>query len=127
MVLSRDVYALCGCWACTLTASTLVTACAPLAVKHIGASVALAPFTIGAFLFGAAGVSLISSRLFVALGRAGGFAVGCGLGFAGGALGVAGLESASPWAIFARRPRVPPFSAFYYVFPRLPFLRWRAS
>ena len=61
-----SVYVLCGCWACTLTASTLITASAPLAARHVGASRALAPFTIGAFLFGAA---LVSTMRMICLGR----------------------------------------------------------
>ena len=96
-----SVYVLCGCWACTLTASTLITASAPLAARHVGASRALAPFTIGAFLFGAALVSLVSSRLFLAVGRGGGFAAGCVLGMVGGAVGVVSLEAQAPGGVFA--------------------------
>ena len=98
--MKRDVYVLCGCWACTLTASTLITASAPLAARHIGASRALAPFTIGAFLFGAAVISVVSSRLFVAVGRGWGFAVGCFLGMAGGLCGVVALETRAPFLVF---------------------------
>lgn len=99
--MKKSVYVLCGCWACTLTASTLITASAPLAARHVGASRALAPFTIGAFLFGAALVSLVSSRLFLAVGRGGGFAAGCVLGMVGGAVGVVSLEAQAPGGVFA--------------------------
>ena len=42
------------CWACSLTSSTLLTAVGPLAAASTGASDAIAPFAVAAFLLGAA-------------------------------------------------------------------------
>ena len=76
----------------TLTASTLITSAGPLAAKSAGAGNALAPFTVGAFLFGAALVSGPSDRMFEAWGRRGGFILGCGIGAVGGIVGALALQ-----------------------------------
>ena len=90
--MERDQILLASSWAMTLTASTLITSAGPLAAKSAGAGNALAPFTVGAFLFGAALVSGPSDRMFERWGRRGGFYFGCGVGSAGGLLGAGALE-----------------------------------
>ena len=47
------------CWAATLTCSCLLVSISPLVAQILGASEALAPFTCGAFLLGAALASCV--------------------------------------------------------------------
>lgn len=93
-----SVLTLSGCWALLLTASTLITAAAPLSALSVGTSKALSPFTVGSFLFGAAIISAPSHRLFEAVGRAWGFATGCVFGILGGGIGVCAMET-QQWAL----------------------------
>lgn len=76
------------CWACTLSASCLLVSIGPLAAFSLGAPEALAPFTCGVFLLGAALVSVPSASLFGACGRRGGFLCGSACGVAGGVMGL---------------------------------------
>ncbi|KAJ1445684.1 major facilitator superfamily domain-containing protein [Pelagophyceae sp. CCMP2097] len=102
--MQRDVVKLSLCWACTLTASTLLTACGPLAARSVGASTSLAPFAIGMFLLGAAVISLPSARMFRVCGRAGGFMIGCALGLVGALIGIFATEvaeNATAWIFVA--------------------------
>ena len=80
------------CWACTLSASTLLTSVGPFAAEEAGASTALAPLAIACFLFGSALTSIPSAWVFKKCGRRGGFLVGCALMVVSGATGAVGLE-----------------------------------
>ena len=94
------MYAL--CWGLTLTCSCLLVSIAPLAAVARGAPAGLAPFTCGAFLLGAAFVSLPSASLFQRLGRRRTFAIGAAAGMGGGALGLAAFKWELPAsALFA--------------------------
>ena len=75
------------CWACALSASTMLVAVAPLAARDLGVSEKIAPFTCGTFLLGAALCSAPSAPIFNALGRRGGFLCGALAGILGGTLG----------------------------------------
>ena len=88
------------CWAATLTCSCLLVSISPLVAQILGASEALAPFTCGAFLLGAALASLPSTFLFSAFGRRGGFLFGALCGIAGGALGLIALRFSLPAVAF---------------------------
>ena len=80
------------CWACTLSASTLLTSIGPFAAEAAGASTALAPLAIACFLFGAAFASIPSAWIFKRCGRRSGFLIGCAFMVAAGATGAVGLE-----------------------------------
>merc|ERR1711965_535026 len=89
------------CWACTLSASCLLVSISPLAAMSLGSDSAMAPFTCGAFLLGAAIVSAPSAPLFGALSRRGAFFVGASAGILGGVLGlIAMLFALDPWVLF---------------------------
>jgi MFS family permease len=83
-----DLFLLAACWACTLSASTLLTEVGPLAAQEFGASDAISPFAVGSFLMGAALSSVPSAALFDCAGRRGGFLLGCMLTVVASALGV---------------------------------------
>lgn len=80
------------CWACTLSASTLLTSVGPFAAQQAGASTALAPLAIACFLFGSALTSIPSAWVFKRCGRRGGFLLGCALMVVSGATGAIGLQ-----------------------------------
>ena len=89
------------CWACTLSASTLLTAVGPLCAQHLGASTSTAPFAVGAFLMGAALISVPSAALFRRCGRRSGFLVGCVLAVASAGLGAAAVLLQEVALVFA--------------------------
>mgnify|MGYP003385697666 FL=1 len=95
-----DILYLAMCWALTLTTSTLLTTIGPLSAKHVGASNTAAPFTIGAFLFGAAFSSVPSGPLFRKYGRMKGFSVGCLCQVIGGIIGGGGMVFESIILVF---------------------------
>lgn len=72
-----NIFLLAMAWALTLTTSTLLTTLGPLSAVHLDASNALAAFTIGAFLIGAAVSSVPSGWLFRKYGRLMVFLLGC--------------------------------------------------
>jgi MFS family permease len=72
-----DLFYLALCWAWTLTTSTLLTTVGPYSATSLGASDAIAPFTIGVFLVGAAVSSVPSGLIFRKYGRKRGFEIGC--------------------------------------------------
>eukprot|EP01039_Chlorochromonas_danica_P002280 gene2280-2495_t len=78
-------------WALTLSTSTLLTTVGPLSAKDLGQPNAMASFTIGIFLVGAAFSSVPSGWLFRTYGRFWGFTLGCLFQFIGSALGVLAL------------------------------------
>lgn len=88
----RDILLLALCWAITLTTSTLLTTVGPLSAQSLGASDALAAFSIGVFLFGAAMSSYPSGWMFRKLGRFYGFSVGNLYQVIGGTFGCIGLQ-----------------------------------
>ena len=96
-----DVFLLALCWACTLSSSTLLTMVGPLAARNLGASTALSPFAIGAFLIGAALISCPSAALFDRFGRRGVFLMGCTLNLVAGAFGIAATYTGETALVFA--------------------------
>lgn len=83
------------CWATTLTASTQLTMVGPMAVGAVGGSKGMCTASVGAFLLGAALVSLPSGALFIRFGRKPVFLLGCGCQIAAGLIGLAAIAGQS--------------------------------
>ena len=87
----RDVLFLALCWACTLSSTTLLITVGPLCARNQGASDAAAPFAVGAFLVGAAVISVPSADLFARYGRRNVFLLGCVFNLVASGLGIAAV------------------------------------
>eukprot|EP00965_Chrysotila_dentata_P026305 872007-Pleurochrysis_carterae.AAC.2 len=91
----RSLLLLALCWACTLSASAQLTLVGPLALASLKAKHGFPTFSVGAFLFGAAIISLPSALLFRIWGRRIVFLVGCALQVLAGVIGMFSIKYAS--------------------------------
>uniref|UniRef100_A0A7S2K3I8 Major facilitator superfamily (MFS) profile domain-containing protein n=1 Tax=Leptocylindrus danicus TaxID=163516 RepID=A0A7S2K3I8_9STRA len=84
---SRDLLRLAFGYTCAFSCVTLAVGAMPLVFTSTGGSDSASPLTLAFFFLGSSFISLVTSKIFLKLGRRTGFIIGNSLGILGGILG----------------------------------------